>query len=169
MKKQKLFTLLLALALTAGVLLLGCAPEDKNAIDWTMRAWVVSLDGQLAEEMDISVTGEIYTADGKTYLPLDIRTPDAFPYFYEKPDQGVPISISGETDGLTYYVWQGYSIDRQQSDARFGSYALCPEKGWLIMRWNEDSQRCLVASRDANADPGEILGYFQAFLELYGT
>lgn len=139
----------------------------EGEMGWLMNAMLVTPDGQVQEQFEITVDDIILNTDSNTMsLALDIRTPETFRYVFEVPDTGYPV-ISGKTDGLPYYVWMGYSFDRSIGDYSWGSYALCMEQEYLIMNWNDDESLFLVASRDTEIAPSAILAYFQGYLDLY--
>ena len=46
-------------------------------------------------------------------------------------------------------------------------FALCPEQEYFIFHANDDPTRYLVASKDPNTTPQEILDYFQDYMDTF--
>lgn len=139
--------------------------EASMPVDYTMQAYVVNAEGEVQETLEISVNGYINGEKGKRpELDLSIILPESFRYRYYNLD--TQHSWSGVYDDLPYYVWTTFSID-EIGEPLFGSYALCVQKEFLIMDWDDEASLYLVAATDRYTAPKEILDYFEGYLDMY--
>lgn len=151
-----------------GAAMYNSPQEASTPVDYTMQAYLVNAEGEVQETLEISVNGYIHgEKDKRPKLDLSIILPESFRYRYDKPDQGMSASFSGVYDDLSYYVWAGYSLDMDTSEAIFGIYAMCVVEEYLIMDWDDDESLYLVAATDRYTAPKEILDYFEGYLDMY--
>ncbi len=156
-------------------------PEDipSAVIDWEMYAvWVDEHgnvhQGELPIEFSVQCT---FYANGKNAgapaLDYTFRFPEDFRYLIEMPDTGTSTAWGPNMTGYPYYITSGYQYDFEKVDYTFGYWAVSLEKEWMIFEWEyfdggkKNPGTYLIASRDPNADPQEILTYFQGFLDSY--
>lgn len=156
-------------------------PEDVPTakIDWTMYAVWVDEQGNVVQDqqpVEFSVECVFYGNRGShsaAALEYKFVFQENFRYAIEMPSSG-PAAVNGpKMTGYPYYVCFGYVYDYHAVGFSFAYWALSLEKEWMIFEWEyddgseKDPGRYLIASRDPNADPKEILAYFQGFLDSY--
>lgn len=134
-------------------------------IAWTMYGTWITPDGKTGEETELTVLGMITQTDTHDSLIADIRFPDSFRYHYQPLTEFV--SFSRQIPDLPYLVCPHFSYNKVAHDAVWAYLALCPEKEYMIFRWDESQDRYLVASTNPDADPQEILDYFQGFIDFH--
>lgn len=149
------------------------APTETTApvlapgeINWTLYGIWITPFGRTGTETELSVSGKVTLGeDGEDIMELSIIFPDEFDYAYTNPTTYT--SQSRKYTKLPYCVSMVFSYAKWQNDIFFSYFALCPEKEYMIFRWDETPDRYLVASTNPDADPQEILEYFQGFIEYY--
>lgn len=142
-------------------------PATQSEVDFDLHASVVTVDGKIKEKMDVSIVNETIYESGNRYVAMSILTPGTFRYQYEIPTDEIPMDIGPTQPGApSYYVWHGYSYDRESGEYCLGIYAYCPAEQYLIMSWNDDKQEYLIASWTPQP-PQKILTYFQEFIDQY--
>lgn len=173
-----------AVVLLFGGVMLGMAltdppatsPEDvpSAVIDWDMYAVWVDADGNVAEgQQAFQFSLECTVYDSASRLEYEFVFPEGFRYEILKPDTGASPVYVLELSDFTYYVAFGYQYDFQTEDIVFGYWALSLEKECMIFEWEhinggaENPGIYLLAFRDPNTDPKEILNYFQGYLDIY--
>ena len=141
--------------------------RDSIQIDWTMHGTWITEDGETGQKEDFSINGAISERNpSMDVLAIDISFPSTFRYSYQ--DQQSPFySGSRQNFELPYYVCQCYSWDYNRADFVFSYFALSAQQEYAIFYWENYPTRFLVASKDPNADPAEILTYFEDFIVKY--
>lgn len=146
------------------------APESVMTahVDWDLHGFWVNADGEVLEEVDFSYEARIYANGDYERMPrLDeyYSMPDTFPYVLEGRREGMVPVYGTQLHGQPYYFWGTFTYDKVAEDLEMGYFALSVEKEWMLMFWKAgEEDRILVASRDPEADPKEILSYFEAML-----
>lgn len=156
-------------------------PEDVPyaQIEWQMYAVWVDKEGNIVqgeETIPFSVQYAVY-GNGEdhsaTELDYVFTFPEDFRYEIKIPDSGLSPAYGPHMTGYPYYVSFGYVYDFQLVDYIFAYWALSLERECMIFECEHpdggerDLGAYLIASRDPNADPKEILAYFQGFLDSY--
>ena len=147
-------------------------------IDWDMYAVWVDKEGNVVqgqEPVAFSLNCAIYDRGGTSATELDyvFAFPEEFRYDIDMPSDGLDIAFAPRTTGYSYYVSYGYVYDFQLVDYTFAYLALSLEQECMIFECeypdgsSKDPGAYLIAFRDPNADPKEILAYFQGFLDSY--
>lgn len=136
-------------------------------IDWTMYGTWVTAEAVTVQKVDFSIAGTVTeNRDGVDVLDVNIDFPDSFNYGFEGRHDPYT-SQSGKKFGLEYYVCATYCYDRNLNVGVFSYFALSTEREFAIFYWENYPTHFLVASKDPNADPAEILSYFQECIEKY--
>lgn len=147
-------------------------------IDWNMYAVWVDQEGNVQrgeEPFMFSLQCAIYDRGGTSATELDyvFTFPENFRYEIKIPSNGPAPANGPKMTGYPYYVSFGYVYDFQIVDYTFAYWAMSLEKEWMIFEWEyydgseKDPGAYLIAFRDPNANPQEILTYFQGFLDSY--
>ncbi len=143
------------------------ANEKTQKIDWSMTGTMVSSSGEVLRSCNLSISGDLTLGkNGKDQLDLDIRFPKLFEYWYDGPTTYT--SQSRKYFITPYPVFPHYAYNRDTDDhTTFSVFAVCPEKEYMIFRWEDGKDQYLVASTDPNVPPQEILSYFETFTEKF--
>ena len=156
-------------------------PEDVPTaqIDWTMYSVWVDEQGNVPEgqqPLAFSVKCAVYgngSPNSAAELEYSYTFPKDFRYTIEMPSNMLAPAYGPKMTGYPYYITSGYQYDFEESGYDYCYWAISLEKEWMIFEWEyldgskKDPGRYLIASRDPNADPKEILAYFQGFLDSY--
>ena len=136
--------------------------------DWSINGTIVLADGTVVESIRLTVQGTIQAqVDNYALLFLDIILPSDFRYFFKMPSNGGYISVKRQYDSLGYYVCSTYCYDKAKNEPIATSFAVDPEKEYMIMHWDDGSGRYLVASANPDVTATEILTHFEDFVKLY--
>ena len=149
-------------------------------IDWTMQAVWVDERGNVVQDQqpfefsfECAVYHQEWDFDSATRLEYEFVFPEGFRYEIKSSDIGDDGAYPPEFTGYPYYVTFGYQYDFEKVGFDFCYWAFSLEKEWMIFEWEhldgsaENPGRYLIATRDPDADPKEILIYFQGFLDSY--
>lgn len=139
---------------------------NRDQIDWSMQAAVISLDGQIVETFSISVFGEIEKdPQERDTLRLNIRLPEDFNYML--PEEPTIFYSAAETVvSVPYYICGGtYCLERASGDTALVELALSEQQEFMILYFPETPDTFLVASTNHNVKPEEILTYFDFFVK----
>lgn len=147
------------------------ANKNTSNIDWTMQGYLVTADGQVQEELEISLTGKIRDYDSEDEandeLQLAFHFPDSFRYSNHDSAQKY-LSDNTIQNFYHYHLCHGFGYDKRKKESVPLSFALDSEKEYLIMQWSDDSGLYLVAAVD-QTQPTQLLGHFKDFLKTYGN
>ena len=143
-------------------------PAD-NDISWSMEGTLLLADGTVAGNVPLSVTGTIQDQEnGTAYLVLDIVPDDSFRYSFDPiPEPNGYVSINRPHACKDYYVCHSYCYDKQGDDLMWSVFAIDPEKGYIILTWEDGTGRYLVASADPNVDAKTVFDHFAEFREKF--
>lgn len=171
------FVILAALIVSISVYCFLVMPLLNNRIDWTMYGVVVDSEGNRIDDVQysletFSVSGTVYPEkDDCAEMTLRIVFPESFQYMFEKKNETDTsteyYSNNRKYTDEPYYVLHTFSYDRLANKSVFTNIGLCLQKGYMIVNWGDGKDLYLVASIDPDADPYEILQYFQVFCETY--
>lgn len=156
-------------------------PEDVPVaqIDWNMYAVWVDKEGNVQqgqEPIAFSVQCAVYgngNNHSATELDYVFTFPEEFRYEIKIPSNTLAPAYGPQMTGYPYYVSFGYVYDFQKVGYNFAYWAMSLENEWIIFEWEyldgseKDPGVYLIAFRDPNANPKEILAYFQGFLDSY--
>ena len=162
-KSRKLICLILICCLS--IPLCGCT--QKENLDWDMNAFLVSADGEIENTFALNLEGPIVCKNDQTTLEFQIQFPSEFGYEYVFPDNGKYAPQSLLPARPEYYVWIGFIFNYNKSNYTFAYCALSTEKQFLIMNLSDDPDHFTVASTEPDAEPSQILSYFQDFIGYF--
>ena len=168
---RKLTQLLIALFL---LLTTACAPQEQPTdpdpivyeMNKTMYASSFSYNPGYGHryngsyELDLRATVSDY-ADAEDTIDISFVTPSTT--WREAKD----FKIVSADESWPYFCAVGSLYYPEENSAWPYALALDPVKGYMIFKENGNTGGCTVASSDPNADPWEILKYFEDFLLTY--
>ncbi len=150
-------------------------PYRTSKVDWNMHGYLVTADGEVKEELEFSVKGEIrgYRSKNKwDRLRLDFTLPDSLPYrILSNAEPGYEIADIQEYFDMPYYVCACSAWDLTYTGAEGKlincAIAIDPAKEYIIIDWGDGSDQLLVASRNPDVTAEEIWEYFRLFCDLH--
>ena len=165
--KKKLFLIgqiLMVVLLIAAALYFIPFPVE---VDMELQGAVVSADGEILEQVDITIKGEkLYYLFQEDEVQLRIET--------TSDDWMFPSAASGGSSYKDPYADYPYmtvytTTGNPQTDLGWGGYALDMEDGYFLAgRWNDPS-KFLIGTTGAGLEPASILDYFSDYIKAYFT
>ena len=134
--------------------------RQTNQIRWNMHASVVDADGRVQQTMELTVKGSA-PKDGK--MKLEMQFAKDFPHrvisdtFYDE---------FRNIDSIPYFCGSGFTVVEDADPISEMSFALDMEAGYLLVYFQDIPGYLVVASRDGNATPEQILAHFEDFLQI---
>lgn len=146
----------------------GIAPGyvSDTETNWEMNGMFVRADGAV-EEMNISVTGNIYTAENEN-VKLDIEIQGAeFPYLFSKPDAGYSSSNQKNNDLPHLVICPTYAYNKQTNQSTRTFFTLSMEEEYFIVLFADMPDCYYVAATDENVTHEQLLEYFADYIDAY--
>ena len=174
MSKKKWIVLGVIAAIS--IVLIGAAvwvhflPYRTNKIDWDMHGYLVTADGEVKEELELSVKGKVrdYKDREETdQLKLNFALPDSVPSQLRWADnQKCFLSDFQRSFDTPYYACYAFAYP-VPIGKDLCVFALDPVQKYVIIKWVDESGQLLVASSNPAVSAQEILKHFQTFLDFY--
>lgn len=145
------------------------SPNKTTEINWKMNGTFVYADGT-AEEADISIIGDIYTAQNEEIkLNIDVTTCEEFSYLFSKPESHYS-SFNQKNNDLPYLIiCPTYTYNKQTNESTMTFFALDVEKEYFIALF-EDMPNCYyVAAAKEDVTHEQLVTYFSDFVESYSA
>lgn len=163
-----LLSLLLSLVLF--VPLTGCSAKLQE-INWELHGVWISENGQVGEPVHFSISGKIPAEDVPEGEPLETEFsftwPENFPYMTKETNSCVAYPYTASKNSPLRRIMCSCFAYVPSSDLTIvETFALCPDKEWVIINWNDQEDVYLVASTDPNTDPTEILEFYNDWFPL---
>lgn len=145
-------------------------PTDPNAtyIDLSLYGTWISPDNEVIQSDAVSITVDGTIARNE-YDQNIVECQIAFSSDTFEHTCGSATNIADDFETAPYFVcpYQLYSNTSQSQVIPY--FALSLEHGYAIFAKADDLGNYLIASKDPETDPQEILDYFQDFIEEYTT
>lgn len=140
--------------------------DGAKAIDKNYHAYYLSADGQVLDRFDITINGDVYYVDGEIkQLAFQIAYPSEFRYQYTIPTNGHWQAYPARVSKVSYLNWFAADFDCRNNGFTTAYYAFPQEEDLLFVYWqNKEGTQYLVASADPNADPSELLSFFDDYI-----
>lgn len=180
--KRLLFVLVILISVSmVGFILSGAAdptvevePEEPertilHTLDWQMHGTVLTVDGKVLDEVEFSVTGEIWKKETSgVYGDLDIIFPESLKTRFERTLTPLP-DVAYHYFEFGYYMFSPF-IFIKDCDIRNpdGECGVDPEKGYFIFFW-PDLDQYLVGSLDPDVEAAEVFAHFVKFRVFHET
>ena len=161
--KKEISTLLVCCTIL--LLLAGCNPKMQE-IHWDLTGTWISEDGEIGDTVSFSLAGKLVTDGAQIGDPkivdLAIQFPEDFRYRLSKTQQYAVYAFreSGDSASL-WFSCNGTAYDPAGNSPVPMTFALSPERGFVVMRWDINEGPYLVASADPQTDPKDILDWYQ--------
>ena len=147
-------------------------PSLDNQINWIMYGTLMDSNGNPISTTEFTISGSFHNIDNDNHeLNLRIVFPDTFQYMYDREYEphSTYLSIFPKQYDLQYFMVDDYSFNRTANKSVKSSFALCHKNEYAIFHWDDGTNLWLVASTDPNADPQEILQFFQLYRQIYSS
>lgn len=147
-------------------LLAGCA-ENKQTLDWDLTGRWVTEDGKTGENVPFSMEGKFLMEGVQIGDPqivdFSIQLPEDFRYKLSEAQQYAVYAFreSGDSASL-WFSCSGTAYDPIGNCPVPVIFALSPERGFVVMRWDSNEGPYFVASTDPQTDPKDILDWYFA-------
>jgi hypothetical protein len=176
--KKYLGIVLIVSAILLGIFVIkwGCRgfPYTAEKIDYQMYGVWVNPHSTGEKEVEFSVKGRVLKTKDGAYLDVDFAMPEDFPvrlegYNYDNGFKDVFYVMDiDQLPGYPYYWGPLMFVYGNEKNSPVGlNIALSTDMGYFILMFEEDPERCLVASTDPETDPQEILSYFDKFIQRH--
>lgn len=180
--KRLLFVLVILISVSmVGFILSGAAdptvevePEEPertilHTLDWQMHGTVLTIDGEVLDEVEFSVTGEIWEEEAcGVQADLDIVFPESLKTNFGRRLSSLPDKSVDYFEFGYYMFWHGIAMKDSNRHCTEGEFAVDPEKGYFIFLW-VDLDRYLVGSLDPDVEAAEVFAHFVKFRVFHET
>ena len=140
-------------------------PEDLiTSNDDKMYGYWIRPNGQILEELELYARATIHdNGDGEQRITVMIKPPDSFYYSKIFLADYYLLNQHGMILDVPYYFTTPHISDGYRC-----ILAVDPEKGFLLVDWDDGQDVRLVASADPRVDPDYLLEYFAEAIGIYG-
>lgn len=180
--KHLLFVLVILISVSmVGFILSGAAdptvevePEEPvrtilHTLDWQMHGTVLTIDGEVLDEVEFSVTGEIWEEEAcGVQADFDIVFPESLKTDFGRRLGSMPDTSIDYFEFGYYMFWHGIIIKDSDICMPSGESGVDPEKGYFIFFW-PDLDQYLVGSLDPDVEAAEIFAHFVKFRVFHET
>lgn len=159
---MNLFRAMICFVLIAAISLIstGCAPQAQK-IDWNLYGHSLSPDGTVTETVEFTFSGTIIDYDSMKMAVTSF--PDDPPYtLFDDADY---YTAAKNAEQSPYYIFSFYYYDEDMHATLPGRGAMLLDEESVIFLLNDGTY--LAASTAPEADPREILAFFNGFIEEY--
>lgn len=147
----------------------AAATDGIRTLNWQLYGTWISADGT-TNSVPFSIDGYIQkTPDDLNELHIVIDLPDDFRYIIGTPTPSF-ISMNQKYNHFPHLMlFNGFTYDKHTNSSVWTSFALDLEKEYAaIMIENAPNRYCYsVASTDPDADPKDLLAYFEDFFQSF--
>lgn len=144
--------------------------ERYITLDWDISGTWIKTDGTiLGETESLSVTAKLpeeFKNYSEVLIEVDFGWPDSFGY----QNEGNVIytgnaNTADKHGGIALYHGSGWLNNSEKNDYTSFSFTICPEKCFLVIHIGNVPEY-LVASTDPNAEPQEIMSFYQEYVAV---